>query len=318
MVRPDWSTTTGPSLVVPTASVGLAGAAAAAVAAPVVGAAVDTVALLRADTLADAGAFDPLDAQAVTASNPAASTAPAPAGHRNGDVNLMPGCLLVRVRWDSEVGTDEDPIATHPALGDLALLSQLPQPPLGVVDATPDVAELGEEPERLLSVGASRARGAPPQGRGAVLPIRLRHEMSLLTRLRSHARQGLGASEYLRALEASGTHGAGAMHRPPLPAVRPVAAPPPTAEQLATREHRVRLVAEDVDTGERVVLAERVPWRSLEVLGAAAKYYATHYDNPDRPPAQVRARRDRANKLGAAIWDAAEGKVGIEAPLGRD
>ena len=54
-----------------------------------------------------------------------------------------------------------------------------------------------------------------------------------------------------------------------------MAAPPPTAEQLATREHRVRLVAEDVDTGERVVLAERVPWRSLEVLGAAAKYYAT-------------------------------------------
>ena len=201
--------------------------------------------------------------------------------------------------------------------GDLALLSQLPQPPLGVVDATPDVAELGEEPERLLSVGASRARGAPPQGRWAVLPIRLRHEMSLLTRLRSHARQGLGASEYLRALEASGTHGAGAMHQPP-PAVTPVAAPPPTAEQLATREHRVRLVAEDVDTGERVVLAERVPWRSLEVLGAAAKYYATHYDNPGRPPAQVRARRDRANKLGAAIWDAAEGKVGIEAPLGRD
>ena len=108
------------------------------------------------------------------------------------------------------------------------------------------------------------------------------------------------------------------MSRPLRPAAAPAAAPPPTPDQVATRERRVRLVAEDVETGDRVVLAERVPWRNLEVLGAAAKYYATHYDNPDRPPAQVRARRDRASRLGAAIWDAAEAKVGIEAPLGRD
>jgi hypothetical protein len=139
--------------------------------------------------------------------------------------------------------------------------------------------------------------------------------MSLFARLRSQVRPGLDATEYLRALEA---RAAAEMSRPARPAAAPVAAPPPTADQLATREHRVRLVAEDVETGERVVLAERLPWRSLEVLGAAAKYYATHYDNPDRPSAQVRARRERASKLGAAIWDAAEAKVGIEAPLGRD
>ena len=139
--------------------------------------------------------------------------------------------------------------------------------------------------------------------------------MSLFDRLRSHTRQGLEATGYLRALEA---HGTSVMTRPLRPAATTVAAPTPTADQLATREHRVRLIAEDVETGERVVLAERVPWRNLEVLGAAAKYYATHYDTPDRPPAQVRARRDRASKLGGAIWDVAEAKVGIEAPLGRD
>jgi hypothetical protein len=139
--------------------------------------------------------------------------------------------------------------------------------------------------------------------------------MSLFARLRSQARPGLEATEYLRALEARGP---AVMSRPPRAAITAVAAPRPTPDQVATREQRVRLVAEDVETGDRVVLAERVPWRSLEVLGAAAKYYATHYDNPDRPPAQVRARRDRASKLGAAIWDTAEAKVGVEAPMGRD
>jgi hypothetical protein len=151
-----------------------------------------------------------------------------------------------------------------------------------------------------------------PEVRGADTTL---SEMSLFARLRSQVHPGLEATEYLRALEA---RGAVVMSRPPLPAAAAVAAPPPSPDQLAARECRVRLVAEDVETGERVVLAERVPWRSLEVLGAASKYYATHYDNADRPPAQVRARRERASKLGASIWDAAEAKVGIEAPLGRD
>jgi hypothetical protein len=174
-----------------------------------------------------------------------------------------------------------------------------------------DVPQLGEELYRLISAdGVSGTAWASSRPQGPTADT-TRYKMSLLTRLRAQARPGLEATEYLRALEA---RGAGLVSRPP----RPSAAPPPTPDQVATREQRVRLVAEDVDTGERVVLAERVPWRNLEVLGAAAKYYATHYDNPDRPPAQVRARRDRASKLGASIWEAAEAKVGIEAPLGRD
>jgi hypothetical protein len=87
-----------------------------------------------------------------------------------------------------------------------------------------------------------------------------------------------------------------------------------TAQQLAARRHRVRLVVEDLDAGELVVLAESVSWRSIEVLGSAALYYAAHYTNPQRPVDQVRHRRGQANLLGATIWDVAEAKVGIEAP----
>jgi hypothetical protein len=137
--------------------------------------------------------------------------------------------------------------------------------------------------------------------------------MSIFARLRAHATPGSTAVEYLRALEAArATEAASARLRSPQ-AVAPAPTPVPTPGQRTASRHHVRLVVEDLDTGERVVLAE-TSWRSIEVLGSAARYYAAHYDNPQRRPEQVRARRAQANKLGAAIWDTAEATVGIEAP----
>jgi hypothetical protein len=141
--------------------------------------------------------------------------------------------------------------------------------------------------------------------------------MSIFARLRPHANPGSAAVEYLRALEAArATEAASARLRSmqaaaPAPTSAPTSAPTPG--QVTASRHRVRLVAEDLDTGERVVLAE-TSWRSIEVLGSAARYYAAHYDNPQRRPEQVRARRAQASKLGAAIWDTAEATVGIETP----
>jgi hypothetical protein len=137
--------------------------------------------------------------------------------------------------------------------------------------------------------------------------------MTIFTRLKPHTRAEFGAAEYLRALEAQTPTGASAAR----PTTAAPAAPPsvarPTPGQLTASRHRVRLVVEDIETGERMVLAE-TSWRSIEVLGSAARYYAAHYDNPQRRPEQVRARRAQASKLGGAIWDTAEATVGIEAP----
>jgi hypothetical protein len=66
-----------------------------------------------------------------------------------------------------------------------------------------------------------------------------------------------------------------------------------------------------LDSGERVVLADATSWRSIEVLGSAAPYYGSHYDNPEPPREQVRARA-QASELGGDIWDTAEATVGIE------
>ena len=137
--------------------------------------------------------------------------------------------------------------------------------------------------------------------------------MSLFARLRSHTNPDSGVADYLRTLEAPHASAAAPAHlRARLPAAPP-SAPGPTPGQLTARRHRIRLVVEDLDTDERVVLAE-TSWRTVEVLGSAARYYAAHYDNPQRPPEQVRARRAQASKLGVAIWDIAEATVGIEAP----
>ena len=136
--------------------------------------------------------------------------------------------------------------------------------------------------------------------------------MGMFARLRPQARRGHGAVEYLRALETPVATEATWARARAVPSVGPP--PGPTPGQMDARRHRVRLVVEDLETGERVVLAGSTTWRSIEVLGSAARYYAAHYDNPQRPPEQVRARRSQASKLGIAIWDTAEATVGIEAP----
>lgn len=133
--------------------------------------------------------------------------------------------------------------------------------------------------------------------------------MRILTTFGSRTRRGLEPTEH-RGAQPSAERASADRSRRGV-AVTP---PPPTAGQLAARRHRVRLVVEDLETGERVVIVETESWRSIEVLGSAALYYAAHYDNPQRPLDQVRARRGQANQLGAAIWDVAEATVGIEAP----
>ena len=90
------------------------------------------------------------------------------------------------------------------------------------------------------------------------------------------------------------------------------------AESAAAGDRRVRLVAEDVDSGERTVLTDAVPWRAIEVLGSAAHFYAAEYVNPDRVYDQVRRRRDWAGYFGAALWDLAEMKVGVQTPTTND
>ena len=96
--------------------------------------------------------------------------------------------------------------------------------------------------------------------------------------------------------------------------LRPRPVDKPSDAQVAARQRHVRLVVEDVETGETTVLSKSIPWRAIEILGSAANYYASNYNNPDRPADQVRARRDWAKRLGAAIWNIAEEKVGIQSP----
>ena len=69
-----------------------------------------------------------------------------------------------------------------------------------------------------------------------------------------------------------------------------------------------------MDTGEAVVLSGPLPWRALEILGSAALFYATQYDNPERPVDQVRQRREWALAVGRQLWDLAEAHVGIQTP----
>lgn len=103
------------------------------------------------------------------------------------------------------------------------------------------------------------------------------------------------------------------------PAVREaVAVEPASAEQLLTRGRRVRLIVEDLDSGEQAVLVDELPWRAIEILGSAGLHYAISYDNPDRPVAQIQLRREWAGRLGSALWDAAERRVGVQSPYDRD
>ena len=97
-----------------------------------------------------------------------------------------------------------------------------------------------------------------------------------------------------------------------------VAVEPASAEQLATRGRLVRLVVEDIESGEQVVLAEGLPWRAIEVLGSAGLHYAISYNNPDRPVAQTQLRREWAGRLGSTLWDLAENRVGVQSPSDRD
>lgn len=72
----------------------------------------------------------------------------------------------------------------------------------------------------------------------------------------------------------------------------------------------LRLVIEDPYTGEKVVLADGVPWRALEVLGEAGVFYKNRYAHADWPQQTVDARRGWAGHLGGLLWDAAVDRVG--------
>jgi hypothetical protein len=95
-----------------------------------------------------------------------------------------------------------------------------------------------------------------------------------------------------------------------------VAAPPEAAPFYAPADYPMEVVLRDPVTGRELRLGVQASLRDLEVLGSAGVHYATAYENPDRPEAQVRARRTRAKRVGQALWDAAVDQCGIEDPSG--
>jgi hypothetical protein len=88
----------------------------------------------------------------------------------------------------------------------------------------------------------------------------------------------------------------------------------PTAEYIAMPDQEMRLVLKDPLTGGELTLGILVSLRDLEVLGSAGRYYAEAYDNPERPPEQVQSRRERAHRVGEALWEAAVELCDIESP----
>ena len=79
-------------------------------------------------------------------------------------------------------------------------------------------------------------------------------------------------------------------------------------------DQELEIVLRDPHTGREVRTGVQASLRDLEVLGSAGVHYAEKYDNPLRPAHQVRHRRDRAQRLGEALWQAAVERCGIEEP----
>jgi hypothetical protein len=100
-------------------------------------------------------------------------------------------------------------------------------------------------------------------------------------------------------------------------------ASPPEAEsagprQAVSADAQFALVAVDPGTGAHIDIGVRATFRDLEILGSAGRYYGEHYENPDRPAAQVAWRRERASAVGEALWEAATDRVGIQDPASQD
>jgi hypothetical protein len=94
--------------------------------------------------------------------------------------------------------------------------------------------------------------------------------------------------------------------------------PDPVREQpgdfLATPDYEMELVLRDTVTGRQLRLGVSASLRDLEVLGSAGIHYGEGYENPQRPMRQVVTRRERALRVGQALWDAAVERCGIEEP----
>jgi hypothetical protein len=92
--------------------------------------------------------------------------------------------------------------------------------------------------------------------------------------------------------------------------------PPPPADEppelIAPADQVLELVLRQPGGRGEIHLGVLASLRDLEVLGSAGRYYADLYENPQRPPHQVRARKERALRVGDALWDATVERCGIE------
>ncbi len=84
------------------------------------------------------------------------------------------------------------------------------------------------------------------------------------------------------------------------------------AEYFVMPDYPLEMVLRDPLSGREVKLGITATLRDFEVLGSAGLHYAIEYANPDRPRHQVEARRERARRLGQALWEATVERVGVE------
>ncbi len=85
-------------------------------------------------------------------------------------------------------------------------------------------------------------------------------------------------------------------------------------EYFVAPDYPLELLVRDPLSGKTINLGVTVTMRDLEVLGSAGGHYADEYRNADRPAHQVEARRERARRVGDALWEAAVERCGIEEP----
>ena len=83
-------------------------------------------------------------------------------------------------------------------------------------------------------------------------------------------------------------------------------------EIIALPDEPLELVLRNPRTGGLVRLGVEASMRDLEVLGSAGIHYSNEYVNPERPLSQIKRRRDRAGRVGQALWDAVTDRIGIE------
>jgi hypothetical protein len=93
--------------------------------------------------------------------------------------------------------------------------------------------------------------------------------------------------------------------------------PAPTAERpelIAPADEPLEVVLRQPGGHREIRLGVVASMRDLEVLGSAGRYYADSYENAERPDLQVQVRRDRARRVGDAVWEATIARCGIEDP----